>query len=39
LLEDTNELLVMDFLKPDYDEDHSVMYEDDSLLMRIIFQW
>ena len=29
LLEDTDELLVMDILEPDYDKDYSVMYEDD----------
>ena len=30
LLEDTNELLVMDPLEPDYEKDHFVMYEDGS---------
>jgi len=28
----------MDPLEPDYDEDPSAMYEDDSPLMRFIFQ-
>ena len=36
LLEDTDELL--DLLEPDYDEDPSVMYENDFPLMRTIFQ-
>ena len=35
--EDTDELLVMDLLEPDYEDDPFVMYEDDCPLMRITF--